>query len=149
MKGTNFSTLPSVSISRSKFNRKSQHKTSLKIGEITPIYIDEVLPGDTRKIDLGALIRMSTPIAPIMDNIYMDIYAFFVPNRLTWTHWKEFMGENSSGAGIYSGTAYSMPVCDLYSYGCPVGSIGDHMGLPICSADSTKHLNVSLFPISK
>ena len=54
MKGTNFSTLPSVSISRSKFNRKSQHKTSLKIGEITPIYVDEVLPGDTRKIDLGA-----------------------------------------------------------------------------------------------
>lgn len=143
----NFSRLPSVSISRSKFNRKSQHKTSLKLGEITPIYVDEVLPGDTRKIDLGSLIRMSTPVAPIMDNIYIDIYAFFVPNRLVWTHWKEFMGENNSSAGIYSGTAYTIPKTDLFAYTNYVGSIGDHMGLPITAADATKHLWVSCLPI--
>lgn len=149
---SNFSTLPSVSISRSKFVRKSQHKTSLKIGEITPILLDEVLPGDTRKIDLGALIRMSTPIAPIMDNIYLDIYAFFVPNRLTWQHWKEFMGENSSGAGIYSGTAYQIPMFNTYTpggsgLGIPVGSIGDHFGLPVHGADASKTSRVSCLPI--
>ena len=128
MKGTNFSTLPSVSISRSKFNRKSQHKTSLKIGEITPIYIDEVLPGDTRKIDLGALIRMSTPVAPIMDNIYLDIYAFFVPNRLTWNHWKEFMGENTGSAWAPT-TTYSIPqITAPASTGWTKGSIADYLG---------------------
>ena len=62
--------------------------------------MDEVLPGDTRSIDMASLVRMSTPIAPIMDNIYIDYFAFYVPNRLTWIHWKEFSGENNSGAGI-------------------------------------------------
>ena len=144
---SNFSTLPRVLISRSKFVRKSQHKTSFDLGRIIPIYIDDVLPGDTRKIDLGALVRMSTPIAPIMDNIYIDLYAFFVPHRLTWQHWKEFMGENSSGAGIYSGTAYKIPMADLCAYGLSSGSIGDHMGLPITGADASKHIYVSCLPI--
>ena len=88
-----FAVMPSVSISRSRFARKSQHKTSFNLGDIVPVYLDEVLPGDTRSIDMAGLIRMSTPIAPIMDNIYIDYFAFFVPNRLVWDHWKEFCGE--------------------------------------------------------
>lgn len=103
-----FSVMPSVSISRSRFERKSQHKTSFNLGDIVPIYVDEVLPGDTRSFDMAALVRMSTPIAPIMDNIYLDYFAFFVPSRLTWHHWKEFMGENSESAGIPS-REYLMP----------------------------------------
>ena len=78
----NFAITPSVSISRSKFRRPSQHKTTFKLGDIVPIYVDEILPGDTVSLDLSALIRMSTPVAPIMDNIFVDYYAFFVPNRL-------------------------------------------------------------------
>ena len=144
---SNFSRMPSVTISRSKFKRKSQHKTSLLLGEITPIYIDEVLPGDTRSIDIGSLIRMSTPVAPIMDNIFLDIYAFFVPNRLTWEHWKEFMGENKSSAGIYSGTEYVIPMVDIFGAGVSVGSLGDHMGLPVVSANASKHLGVSALPV--
>lgn len=143
---SNFSRLPSVSISRSKFVRKSQHKTSLKLGELTPIYLDEVLPGDTRKLDVGSLIRMSTPVAPVMDNIYLDMYAFFVPNRLVWTHWKEFMGENTSSAGIYTGTAYTIPTIDIYASGISSGSLGDHLGLPIVAINSSKHAYVSALP---
>ena len=143
---SNFSRMPSVTISRSKFLRKSQHKTSLLLGELTPIYLDEVLPGDTRKIDIGSLIRMSTPVAPVMDNIYVDLYAFFVPNRLTWNHWKEFMGENNSSAGIYSGTAYTIPSVDIFASSVGKNSLGDHLGLPVVSADSSKHLYVSALP---
>ena len=72
-----FSVMPSVNISRSRFARKSQHKMSMNLGEINVIYCDEVLPGDTRSFDMASLVRMSTPIAPIMDNIYMDYFAFF------------------------------------------------------------------------
>lgn len=126
--------MPSVSISRSRFARKSQHKTSFNLGEIIPIYCDEVLPGDTRSIDMAALVRMSTPIAPIMDNIYLDIYAFFVPNRLTWIHWKEFMGENNSGAGIPV-TTYTVPTITAAgvdgSIAIGAGSYGDYLGLPV------------------
>ena len=105
-----FSVMPSVSISRSRFARKSQHKTSFNLGQIIPIYVDEVLPGDTRSIDMASLVRMSTPIAPIMDNIYIDYFAFYVPARLTWIHWKEFTGENNSGAGIPL-VNYTVPKC--------------------------------------
>ena len=86
MSNYSFSVMPSVSISRSRFERKSQHKTSFNLGDIIPVYCDEVLPGDTRSLDMAALVRMSTPIAPIMDNIYLDFFAFFVPNRIVWDH---------------------------------------------------------------
>ena len=126
-----FSVMPSVSISRSRFNRKSQHKTSFNLGQIIPIYCDEVLPGDTRTFDMATLVRMSTPIAPIMDNIYMDIYAFFVPNRIVWDHWKEFMGENNVSAGIPSNT-YSIPYVGVYSNPTiDTDSYGDYFGLPV------------------
>ena len=88
MSQKNFAITPSVSISRSKFRRPSQHKTSFNLGDIVPIYLDaDILPGDTVSMDLATLVRMSTPIAPIMDNIFVDYYAFFVPNRLVWSNW--------------------------------------------------------------
>ena len=126
-----FSVMPSVSISRSRFARKSQHKTSFNLGQIIPIYVDEVLPGDTRSIDMASLVRMSTPIAPIMDNIYIDYFAFYVPARLTWIHWKEFTGENNSGAGIPL-VSYTVPTCNSSGYTgtAQVGSYADYMGLP-------------------
>ena len=123
-----FSVMPTVSISRSRFERKNQHKTSFNIGDIVPIYVDEVLPGDTRSMDMAALVRMSTPIAPIMDNIYLDFFAFFVPNRLVWKHWKEFMGENNESAGIPS-SEYSIPQVNiLVSTNKP--NLIDYFGLP-------------------
>ena len=134
MAGFSFSTMPSVAISRSKFDRVSRHPLSFKLGEIIPIYVDEVLPGDTRKLELSTLVRMSTPIAPIMDDIEMDLMAFFVPNRLCFDHWKEVMGENNTGAGIYTGTEYVVPKVTITNGAIPVGSVGDHMGLPNVSA---------------
>ena len=96
----NFAITPSVSISRSKFRRPSQHKTSFNLGDIVPIYVDaDILPGDTVSLDLASLVRMSTPTFPLMDNIFIDYYAFFCPNRLLWNKWKEFMGENETSAG--------------------------------------------------
>ena len=131
-KDYSFNVMPSVSISRSRFARKSQHKTSFNMGQLIPIYCDEVLPGDTRSFDMASLVRMSNPIAPIMDNIYIDYYAFFVPNRLVWTHWKEFMGENSTGAGIPV-VNYSIPYVAAATGSNPAasGSYADYMGLPI------------------
>lgn len=126
-----FATLPSVSISRSRFARKSQHKTTFNLGNIVPVYCDEVLPGDTRSVDLAALVRMTNPIAPIMDNIYLDLYAFFVPARLTWEHWKDFMGENRESAGIPS-RSYSIPYLEANDQSdVEVGSYADYFGLPV------------------
>ena len=106
--------------------------TTINEGDLVPIYYDEVLPGDTAKIHLNGLIRMSTPIYPIMDNCYMDTYFFFVPCRLLWEHWENMFGENDTNYWAEK-TEYSTPTCTIgssTSKGLNNGSIGDYFGLP-------------------
>ena len=115
---------------RSKFDRSHQLLTTINEGDLVPIYCDEVLPGDTAKIQLNGLIRMSTPIYPIMDNCYMDTYFFFVPCRLLWEHWENMFGENDTNYWAEK-TEYSTPTCTIGGEsGLSNGSIGDYFGLP-------------------
>lgn len=93
-----FNQIPQTRISRSRFKRDQNVKFTFDAGKLIPFYVDEVLPGDTFSVDTAGLVRMTTPIFPVMDNAYLDIYYFFVPNRIVWQHWKEFMGENTTGA---------------------------------------------------
>ena len=115
---------------RSKFDRGHQLLTTINEGELVPIYMDEVLPGDTARIQLNGLIRMSTPIYPIMDNCYMDTYFFFVPARLLWEHFENMFGENDTDYWAED-TEYSTPKCTIGGKsGLANGSIGDYFGLP-------------------
>lgn len=115
---------------RSKFDRSHQLLTTVNEGDLVPIYYDEVLPGDTAKVHLSGLIRMSTPIYPIMDNCYMDTYFFFVPCRLLWEHWENMFGENDKDYWAEK-TEYSTPTCKFgVVKGIQNGSIGDYFGLP-------------------
>ena len=97
-----------IDMSRSTFDRNSSVKTSFNVGDIVPFYVDEVLPGDTFDIDTSKVIRMPSLLTPIMDNLYLDTYYFFVPNRIVWQHWKELMGENNESAWIPT-TEYEVP----------------------------------------
>ncbi len=115
---------------RSKFDRSHQLLTTINEGDLVPIYCDEVLPGDTARVNLNGLIRMSTPIYPIMDNCYMDTYFFFVPCRLLWEHWENMFGENDTNYWAEK-TEYSTPTCTIGGQnGLNNGSIGDYFGLP-------------------
>lgn len=115
---------------RSKFDRSHQLLTTINEGDLVPIYCDEVLPGDTARVRLNGLIRMSTPIYPIMDNCYMDTYFFFVPCRLLWEHWENMFGENDTDCWAEK-TEYSTPTCQFgVTKGLQNGSIGDYFGLP-------------------
>ena len=114
---------------RSKFDRSHQLLTTINEGDLVPIYCDEVLPGDTARVRLNGLIRMSTPIYPIMDNCYMDTYFFFVPCRLLWEHWENMFGENDTDYWAEK-TEYSTPTCTIGGSGLKNGSIGDYFGLP-------------------
>lgn len=125
----NFAQNPQVGVSRSRFQRNSDNKTTFNTGDLIPIYLDEVLPGDTHQIDVACVIRMATPIFPVMDNAYCDFYFFFVPNRLLWEHWKEFMGENKQTA--WTPTAnYSVPQVKAPTGGWAEGTLADYLGLP-------------------
>ena len=139
-----FNQIPQTHISRSRFKRDQNVKFTFDAGKLIPFYVDEVLPGDTFSVDTAGLMRMTTPIFPVMDNAYLDVYYFFVPNRIVWEHWKEFMGENTTGAWEQK-TEYSVP--QLYLAGLnqkdnitlgaaaigtvpEEGSILDYMGIP-------------------
>lgn len=128
---------------RSKFDRGHQLLTTINEGELVPIYMDEVLPGDTARVQLNGLIRMSTPIYPIMDNCYMDTYFFFVPARLLWEHFENMFGENDTNYWAEK-TEYSTPKCTIGgTSGLANGSIGDYFGLP---TQVTKALEVNALP---
>lgn len=124
-----FSQVPHVEVPRSTFNRSHGHKTTFNAGYLIPIYVDEALPGDTFKVKLSAFARMATPIKPIMDNLYLDVFFFAVPNRLLWDHWQELCGEKPTpNSPDY--TAYLVPQITSPVGGYQPESIFDYMGLP-------------------
>ena len=87
-----FAMVPRADIPRSSFNIQTTHKTTFDAGYLVPVYLDEVLPGDTFKLKMTAFARLATPVFPIMDNMYLESFFFFVPNRLVWTNWKKVYG---------------------------------------------------------
>lgn len=116
-----------LDVARSRFDRDSDVKFSGNTGDLIPFHVDEVLPGDTFKITSSKVIRFTTMLKPVMDNLYLDTYWFFVPMRLVWEHTKEFFGENSSSAWAPNVT-YTIPQLTFTSSGSDVGSLADYMG---------------------
>jgi hypothetical protein len=133
---SHFSRLPRANIQRSVLDLSSSHTTSLNAGDIVPFYVGEILPGDTFDVTTAKVVRSQTLLTPLMDNMYLDTYWFFVPNRLVWQHWEEFCGENKTGPWTqpvdYVIPSISSPVD---SSGAPttfaVGTLADYMGYPV------------------
>lgn len=132
-KDSGFNQVPQLDITRSRFKRRQDVKLTMNAGQLIPFYVDEVLPGDTFSIDQAAIIRMTTPIFPVMDNCHMDIYYFNVPCRIIWDHFKRFMGENDIGPWAQT-QEYTIPqvkVTGTADKPAPYeGSIMDYMGIP-------------------
>lgn len=122
-----FSEVPNVSIPRSTFNRSHSYKTTFNSGYLVPFFIDEALPGDTFQLDGELLARLTTPIVPVMDNVYLDTFFFAVPNRLVWDHWEEFNGQQRNPG---DSTDYLIPQITSGSSGWDFGGLEDYFGLP-------------------
>ena len=118
-----------LDIARSTFRRDHSVKLSFNVGDVIPFYVDEVLPGDTFQLKTSMVARLQTLLTPMMDNLYLDTYFYFVPNRIVWQHWRELMGENTQSAWIPT-TEYSVPQVTAPSGGWSIGSIADYMGIP-------------------
>lgn len=118
-----------LDIARSTFRRDHSVKLSFNVGDVIPFYVDEVLPGDTFQLKTSMVARLQTLLTPMMDNLYLDTYFYFVPNRIVWQHWRELMGENTQSAWIPT-TEYSVPQVSAPSGGWSIGSIADYMGIP-------------------
>jgi len=116
-------------VQRSVFDRSHGHKTTFNEGQLIPILVDEVLPGDTFNLRMSALCRMTTPIYPIMDNLYLESFWFFVPYRLLWTNWELFNGAQESTPS--DSTSYILPTLTSPVGGVATGDLSDYFGLPI------------------
>ena len=128
-----FSQLPKADVERSRFDRSHPWKGTFNAGEIVPILVDEILPGDTFEVSTTAFMRLATPLKPFMDSVMADIHYFFVPNRLVWDKWQQFMGERVN------------PNDDPSTLSVPRGStsgdlestVFDYMGFPIKGSSGT------------
>lgn len=126
--GHSFSKVPRAEIQRSAFRRKSRHLTTFDSSYLIPIFLEEVLPGDTHKLNVKSLCRMNTPIYPLMDNLYQDFHFFFVPNRLIWENWERFQGAQDDPG---DSTDFVIPQVTAPTGGWVADSVYDYMGLPI------------------
>lgn len=143
VKAHNFSNAPQVYQKRSRFDRSFVRKMTFNEGKLVPFFVDEVLPGDTISLSVRDFCRLSTPIAPFMDNLYLDKFFFFVPNRLVWEHWQNFCFEQEDPD---DSTDYVVPTCQLAGGTAGengIGTLWDYYALP---TGLTNALNVNALP---
>lgn len=122
-----FRQAPQVNLPRSVFDRSHGHKTTFDAGELIPFYTDEVLPGDTFNLKASIFARLTTPIFPIMDNLFLETFFFFVPNRLVWENWEKFQGAQEDPDDSID---FTIPQWNSPNGGVAEGSLGDYFGLP-------------------
>ena len=128
-----FNQIPEIKASRTRFNRDQTILTTFNSGRLIPFYVDEVLPGDTFNVNTAAIIRMTTPKYPVMDDAFIDFYYFYCPNRILWDNFKYFMGEVEDKPWMPS-KAYKVPQIEIVKNAETPnpreGSILDYMGVP-------------------
>ena len=130
-----FAQVPDVRMARSTFDRSFAVKDTFDFDELTPIMCDEVLPGDTINMHVKSFARLATQVVPVLDNMYIDYFFFFVPNRLVWDNWEKFNGAQDNPA---DSTDFQIPTITINTgSGWPVGSIYDKFGLPTDVDDLT------------
>lgn len=132
---------PRSDVSRSAFSVRDFHKTTFGIGTLVPFFWDEVLPGDSLRTHMSALVRLANPIVPVMDNLYFQTFFFFVPFRLVWDHWEQFIAGPKDAADT---TRYLVPQIPVVNADCSPGSIADYLGLTVNG--SANSINVSALP---
>lgn len=146
VKGHRFSDAPVMYMRRTKFDRSHVYKTTFDSGKLIPVFVDEILPGDTCRLSVKYFSRLATPIKPIMDNIYLDWFFFFVPNRLVWNHWQNFCFEQEDPD---DSTDYVCPTTSLVGKASDtlhgVGTLWDYFGLPTGLPNTISGINALPF----
>lgn len=138
----NFSQIPNATIPRSQFNRSFSRKQTFNADYLVPVFLDEVLPGDTFNLSLTSFARLATPIVPFMDNMHMDYFFFFVPNRLVWNNWEKFNGEQTNPG---DSTDYVIPLHTANTLAVTENTLQNYMGLPKATL-SMQYCPVSALP---
>lgn len=139
-----FAMIPRADIPRSSFRMQMNHKTTFNAAKLVPIYVQEVLPGDSFNLKMTAFTRTATMVYPIMDNMILESFFFFVPNRLSWSNWQKFMGEqNNPGDSI----SYVVPQIVSPAGGFVRFTPYDYMGLPCAPNLGANTTSINALPL--
>ena len=136
-----FATVPDIRVPRSAFDRSFASKTTFDFDYLIPFFVDEILPGDTVNLNVNSFIRLASQAVPVMDNMYVDFYFFFVPNRLVWENWEKFMGAQTDPGDSID---YEIPHIAMVDAQFEVGSIYDQLGL---ATDVNLTMNINCLPM--
>lgn len=136
---SHFAITPNISIQRSVFDRSFVYKTTFDSGKLIPFFCDEVLPGDSFKLNVTTFCRLATPFVPFMDNLYLRTHFFFVPNRLVWNNWQKFCGEQENPG---DSTDYVIPTHVETSGGVLECRLQDYFGIP-----TRKNISYNVLPL--
>lgn len=139
-----FSRVPAARIPRSSFDLSRRHSTAFDAGYLTPVLLEEVYPGDTFHIRHSVLARLSTPLKPLMDDLFLDLHYWFVPNRLVWDNWVRFMGEQDNPSDSIN---YTIPQLVSSTGGYAVSSLFDYFGLPVTWSGGVGTITHSVLPL--
>lgn len=142
VEASRFAMPPRSDVPRSAFDVAFYHKTTFDAAWLVPIYVEEILPGDSLRCRLTAFCRLSTPIVPVMDNLVMETFFFFVPYRLVWANWERFMGERAS---ITDTTTFLVPQCTVPVLQTGYENLQDYMGITL-NETAASSINVSALP---
>jgi len=123
-----FSRIPGPRMERSSFDRSHGHKTTFDAAYLVPFWVDEILPGDTISLQATMFARLATPVFPVMDNLFLDSFYFFVPNRLIWNHWEAFQGAQANPGDTID---YEVPVVEGDPFTVETGELWDYFGMPL------------------
>jgi len=141
-----FSQVPRATIPRSSFDRSHGIKTTFNETHLVPIFIDEVLPGDTFNLQSTVFGRLATPIFPVMDNMFLDFFFFFVPNRLVWLNFVRFFGQQDNPTDT---TSYLVPTVDIAvgnNTGGLINQLADYFGIPVSASQMHNKFTVNALP---
>lgn len=133
-----FSMVSRGNVPRSAFDLSHTHKTTFDAGYLIPVLVHEVLPGDSMRVSMTALARLATPIVPVMDNLHLESFFFFVPNRLVWSNWERFMGEQVNPTDT---TQFLVPNVDVVIGDSGVGTLSDYFGITFNGSVSAYGVN--------
>ena len=139
-----FAKVPQANIPRSTFDRSHKYATTFDQGFLIPVLCDEVYPGDTFNCRMTAFARLSTPIRPIMDNMYLDSFFFFVPYRLVWDNFKRMLGEQGDPGDSIT---FTIPQATVPAGGYNTGSLPDYLGVPVGVGAGSPAWSHSCLPI--
>lgn len=135
-----FAEVPRASIPRSSFNRSHGLKTTFDADYLIPVLLDDVIPGDTYNVNMDFFARLATPLFPLMDNLYLESFFFFVPYRLVWDNWEKMHGAQDDPADSID---FTVPICSA-SAGVTTGDLADYFGVPL--SVTTGNTNISCLP---